>query len=163
MDSPVEDVWTALHSLRWADLSTAKPFLLARGVGVAGLMGTACLDMFMLNGASRESAPHRFTVVMVGKPWLPQPASESMATLQECRDFSKPGWLKYGMDWVLTELADGRTLVETTTLCEATDKAARVKFSMYWALIRGFSGLVRRDMLASIGKLAREVNFSHAV
>lgn len=155
IDSSVDNVWVELHDLRWLDLTAARPLLLARGFGIAGLMRAGCLEMFMLNGASEESAPRRFTVVMVGKPWSPVPASVPVSSLAECRQFSAPGWLKYGMDWTLTELGDDRTLVETTTQCEPTDRSARVKFSLYWALIRGFSGLVRRDMLGSIGRLAR--------
>lgn len=71
IDSSVDNVWVALHDLRWLDLTAARPLLLARGFGIAGLMRAGCLEMFMLNGASEESAPRRFTVVMVGKPWSP--------------------------------------------------------------------------------------------
>lgn len=163
IDSPIDDAWAALHALRWADLTATKPLLLARGFGTTGLMDSGCLELFVRHGASEQSPPHRSTVVMVGKPWSPRPAWMPIDSLIECREFTAPGWLKYGMDWRLTELGDDRTLVETTTLCEATDRSARVKFSLYWGLIRGFSGLVRRDMLGSIGRLARRERRQPAV
>ncbi|MGH3447430.1 MAG: hypothetical protein ACRDP4_07380, partial [Nocardioidaceae bacterium] len=57
---------------------------------------------------------------------------------------------KYGMEMLLVPLSGGRTLVETATICEATDVRARRRFGAYWSLIRVFSGVVRRDMLAGI-------------
>lgn len=163
LDSDVENVWAALQSLRWSDLTVTKPLLLARGFGTSGLMFTGCLEMFRGIGAGEDQRSRRSTVVMLGKPWQPRPASVPVTSLEECRDFCEPGWLKYGMDWTPTELADRRTLLETTTLCEATNRGARIRFTGYWALIRGFSGMVRRDMLRSIGRAAgksRESEFA---
>jgi hypothetical protein len=51
------------------------------------------------------------------------------------------------MEWVLTALPGDRTLVETATICEATDARAQRRFSVYWTVIRPFSGLIRRDIM----------------
>jgi len=77
-----------------------------------------------------------------------------VTSLEQLRAFDDGGWLKYGMEWVLSPVAGERTLVETVTLCEATDPAARRRFGAYWGLIRPFSGLVRRDILAALARRA---------
>ena len=79
-----------------------------------------------------------------------------MASLDDLRDFDEPGWLKFGMEWTLSPLAGGRTLVETVTLCEATDERSRRRFSAYWALIRPFSGLIRRELLGVVARAVSE-------
>jgi hypothetical protein len=57
---------------------------------------------------------------------------------------------------VLSPVAGGRTLVETTTLCEATDDVARRRFAAYWLVVRPFSGLVRRDLLHVLARAVRD-------
>jgi hypothetical protein len=58
------------------------------------------------------------------------------------------------MDFRLTPLDQGRTMLETSTRCQPTDAAVRRRFGAYWRLIRPFSGLVRRDMLGAIARRA---------
>lgn len=90
--------------------------------------------------------------MVVGKPWAPNAPSATPSSLQATKAFNHPGWLKYGMEWQLTPLPDGRTLVETSTRCEPTSADARAKFAAYWTVVRPFSGLLRRDMLAALAR-----------
>lgn len=83
-----------------------------------------------------------------------------MATMCEVRDFQEPGWLKYGMEWTLTEPSGGRTRLETRTLCEPTDRSARLAFGFYWSLIRPGSAAIRREILAAVrSRCAAEEHF----
>jgi hypothetical protein len=50
--------------------------------------------------------------------------------------------------------ADGTTLAETETRVAATDPTARRGFGRYWLVIRGFSGLIRRDWLRAVARRA---------
>lgn len=69
-----------------------------------------------------------------------RPQKRDAISIEHVRAFTEPGWLKYGMEWVLHPLDDGRTLVETRTLSEPTDASARRRFTAYWTLIRVGSG-----------------------
>jgi hypothetical protein len=165
-----EQVWEALHDLRWRELRASRPLIAARkaAAGPSALSGSL--------GSSRSSGPRRdldrrlvdppspavplyeespwfSTSGMIGRPWTPRPTpGPAVASLEELRKFHEPGWLKYGMEWVLSPVAGNRTLVETTTLCEATDAHALRRFAAYWLVIRGFSGLIRRDILAALAR-----------
>lgn len=123
----------------------------------AGVLDDVCLETFRVRAkATYVEEGFTSTGVMIGKPWSPVPQSHPAVSLENVREFNEPGWLKYGMDWHFTAVTPTRTLVETSTLCEATDARARAYFTAYWALIRVGSGLIRRDLLATIGRLGRQ-------
>ena len=155
IDGDIEVVWQRLHQLQWSDLRLSRVALLARGFGVGPGLERGCLATFAPFAVVAEIPPREVAFAVVGKPWSPVPQAEPVGTLEDVRAFSRPGWLKYGMDWRLTELPDGRTLVETSTLCEPTDAAARRRFSAYWLVIRPWSGLIRREMIEALRRPAR--------
>lgn len=150
IDADIETVWQRLHRVRWSDLRLSRVALLVRGFGLGPGLDHECLATFAPFAVFAEVPPQEIAFAVIGKPWSPVPQSEPVATLEEVRDFSRPGWLKYGMDWRLTELPDGRTLVETSTLCEPTSAAARRLFTAYWLVIRPWSGLIRREMIEAL-------------
>ena len=151
-----ERAWDALHELRWTDLRLTRPLMTIR-MGAA----TRSLNRRLVEAPSpaapvHEDPPHASVSGMIGKPWRIRPiVGPAMTGLDQLREFNEPGWLKFGMEWVLTPLPGGRTFVETATLCEATDAGARRRFAAYWALIRVFSGFIRRDILASMERKLR--------
>lgn len=155
MRAQPEAIWRTLLAMRWSDLRAARPLLLARGF--ASSIGEGCLSTFAAVGAATsEHPPHNFTLGFISQPWRPSMPVTPAADFQALREFNAPGWVKIGMEWRLTSLDDARTHVETSTLCEATDAAARRRFAAYWTVIRGPSGLIRRDMLATIRRLTRQ-------
>lgn len=159
IDADIERVWDALHSVRWSDLRFSQPLLAVRGLaagsaGRGGGLRRGCLETFAPNALVVERPPHETAFVMIGKPWSPVPASRRVDDLRSARAFAEPGWLKYGMEWRLSPLPDGRTFIETCTLCEATDASARRRFTAYWLLIRAGSGLIRRELITAIRRLA---------
>jgi hypothetical protein len=67
--------------------------------------------------------------------------------------FSRPGWVKVGIDYRLIAERGG-TRLRTETRCKATGGRARAAFWLSWALIRVGSGLIRREILATIARRA---------
>lgn len=153
VDASVDQVWVAVHQLRWSDLGWLRPVVALRGITAMVGADTPMLQTFTSHGAVAHEEPPSMTMfALVGKPWSVVPQSRRVDTLDQVQAFDEPGWLKYGMEWVLHPLPDGRTVVETRTLCEATDRSAERMFRLYWTLIRGFSGLLRREMIAALGR-----------
>jgi hypothetical protein len=66
--------------------------------------------------------------------------------------FAEPGFVKAALTFRFIDRGDGTTLAETETRVAATDPTARQGFRRYWWLIRGFSGLIRRDWLRAIAR-----------
>ncbi len=148
----VETTWARLQRLSWGDVAGGTVLMRLRGLGFGGRSRRAVLDLFRGVAHFEEEPPRSLAFLMIGKPWLPIPASRPVASLEQAAQFREPGWLVYGMDWLLTPLDDGRTLVETHTLCRPTSASARIAFRGYWTVIRPFSGLLRRGMIAALGR-----------
>ena len=153
VDASPEQVWAVLTDLRWNQLPVTDSLMLLRCLGQQRLAGEQrvleqgpvtlmCLDPFRYAASAA-----------IGRPWQLRPTpGPQPVDLQDLRDFDKPGWLKYGMDFTLEALPTGKTRIVTTTLCEPTDDDAGRRFRAYWVLIRPFSGLIRRDMLRAIDR-----------
>ncbi|MFX0537881.1 hypothetical protein ACQBAT_03875 [Ornithinimicrobium sp. Y1847] len=150
IDAGPEEVWRALHLVRWSDLRLSKPLLLARGFGAGPGMDRGVLATFEPLGVTVGQPPTRTFVAMVGRPWSPVPGSRTVSTPEEVADFAEPGWLRYGMEWHLVPLPGDRTLVETWTVCAPTDATARRRFRAYWTVVRPGSGLIRREIIGAV-------------
>jgi hypothetical protein len=156
--APPEQVWQALTALSWNDLRLTLPLIAIRTAGRA----RAARAPMLARGPVDEIAaapPRSWVGARIGKPWQPRPEFvPGPLTLDQIVAFDEPGWLKYGMEFRLDPLRDGRTFVTTTTRCTATDAVARRRFARYWRVIRPFSGLVRRDMLHALAVAAERGN-----
>ncbi|GAB10857.1 hypothetical protein GOARA_063_00560 [Gordonia araii NBRC 100433] len=148
----IDDTWRALQETTWSDLLITKPLMRIRGHSLADATRRRLLDPPSPMAPIHEEAPHYLCSGMIGRPWQLHGDERDVPDLAALVAFDEPGWLKYGAEFVLVELPDGRTRLETTTLCEATDSATRRKFGCYWAVIRPFSGLIRRDILRAIDR-----------
>lgn len=151
IDAPAQDVWGALHALSWDDMRLTRPFLEVRGIS-ADARGRTWMQSFAERGHTDATEPRHTMFLVVGKPWTTSGASAPTQTLSEAIAFDEPGWLKYGMEWQVHPLPGERTLVETRTLCEPTSLGSLLRFTPYWAFIRPFSGLIRREMLACVAR-----------
>jgi hypothetical protein len=76
------------------------------------------------------------------------------ADREEFLAFTEPGFVKAALMFRFIDREDGTTLAETETRVMATDIGARRGFGRYWLLIRGFSGLIRRDWLRALARRA---------
>lgn len=68
--------------------------------------------------------------------------------------FAEPGFVKAALTFRFVDRGDGTTLAQTETRVAATDAAAKRGFRSYWLLIRGFSGLIRREWLRAVARRA---------
>lgn len=152
VDAPPGIVWEALGQANWSDLRLTRPLLLARGL--VRLDGARVLDGGPVQVVT--TSPGRYVAGgRIAKPWRPVPTpGPDVESLEQLARFEDPGWLKFGMDFRLDPLPDGRTRLTTWTLCEPTDAAARRSFGRYWRIIRPFSGLIRRDLLRTVARRA---------
>lgn len=89
-----------------------------------------------------------------GKFWSPSHNGLSaFSSPQEFNDFNEPGNAKTVARFEVFAV-DGATRIETETLVAGTDAASTKKFALYWAIIRGPSGLLRRSWLAAVDRRA---------
>jgi hypothetical protein len=90
----------------------------------------------------------------IGRMWRRGGDVVRVASAEEFVAFAEPGFAKAAMTFRFSPRGDGATLAETETRVAATDPSARRAFGRYWILIRGFSGLVRRDWRRAVAQRA---------
>ncbi len=148
-----EDVWAALNQLSLSDLTITRPLLMIRGLSRPGSIERR---PFLERGPVRlydTTAPHYAVGGLVARPWQLRPAHVDVADLAEFAAFTEPGWVKCLTDFEV-QVHGGRVRLSTETRGYSTDARARRRFRLYWAVIRIGSGLIRRDMLAAVGRQA---------
>lgn len=153
-------VWDALHELRLAELPLSRTLM-----GVRELRGRP--PSRMVTGRFLEEGPvpvlgstYQRAVIAAGvmQPWkLTGGAAPPTLDARALRAFNEPGWVKTAMDFVLEPDWDG-TRLHTETRVRATDGWTRVRFGLYWLLIRAGSGLIRRDLLRSVARRAEAMS-----
>ncbi|MEU5955044.1 hypothetical protein [Streptomyces sp. NPDC047525] len=104
---------------------------------------------------SSDPADGAIILGFVGQPWKPVLSKAILRGLtpEEFLAFDRPGYLKgvYAM-WVEPDGAGSRLRTETRVF--VTSQSAARRFKPYWTLVEPFSGLIRRDWLAAVGRRA---------
>jgi hypothetical protein len=90
---------------------------------------------------------------IIGQFWRPK-GNLQLFNPVEFADFNKDGFLKAVWNFRIIPQSSTVSLLETETRVQALDEIARRKFSLYWFVIRPFSGLIRLEILKSIKKKA---------
>jgi len=153
IDATPAVVWQALTTLALRDLTITRPFMWLRHSQEAGgrasqpLMTSGPVAMLFVD-AGRYALGGA-----ISKPWKRDSGKRELSSLEDFREFTAPGWVKYLTDFRLTAHNGGTTL-STCTRVVATSKPARRRFRTYWFLIRGGSGQIRRDILRSVDRMA---------
>ncbi len=148
-----EQVWQALTTLTLDQLTLTRALVAIRHIRAHA--ATPAKPLFT-DGPVRmfEITPAAYAVGgAVARPWQHRPARADIASLEEFARFAEPGWTKYLTDFHL-QPCNGGVQLTTETRGYSTDSRARRRFAVYWALIRPASGLVRRDMLATVRRRA---------
>ncbi|BDH55202.1 hypothetical protein [Tsukamurella sp. PLM1] len=152
-DAPIDAVWNALTTTTWADLRLLRTLWRIRSPLSTPNAGLPFMETLSSHAVTVADPPRTLLFALVGRPWSPvAPHVAECHTVDEIRAFDEPGWLVYGMEWRLTALDERRTLLETRTHCRPTSTAARIAFTLYWTAIRAGSGLIRRDMIATVAR-----------
>lgn len=154
VDASPDAVWAATLDLRWSDLRLMSVLMRVRTLGRHRHRqdDSRLLETGPVRVAYTE-APRYVAAVRVARPWKRNPEfGPMMPDLDTFARYDEPNWLKIGLDFRIEPLADGRTKLSTSTMCEATDENARREFARYWRFIRPFSGLIRIEMLRAIAR-----------
>lgn len=99
-----------------------------------------------------EEVNELLIIGLIGQFWKPKGHFVDLDS-NDFRGFDKPGFVKATASFRLHDRG-GTTHLTTETLIGATDPSAERSFRRYWRLIGPFSGLVRRDWLRSVKRLA---------
>jgi len=164
IDAPIERVWPAALSVTAREVRTLGPLMAVRSlparlrrVPIELSADFALLDVFVDEGfvvLRRDDVPidGRAAVVFgaIGKFWSVMGNAPLPVAPDEFAAFDQPDYAVIAASLHATDLCDGRTRIETETRVTGTDDVATRKFAPYWALIRPFSGLIRRSWLAAI-------------
>ena len=100
-----------------------------------------------------ENAPTEIAIGVIGQFW-------KLSGGRSCVDaagfdaFDKPGYAKAVWNFSLVDLGANVTRLATETRVVCTDRASKLRFRLYWALIGLFSGLIRRQVLRAIKRKA---------
>jgi len=151
ISAPPDVAWQALTSVTYDDLSITRSLVALRYVSrrrtssAKPLLTEAPFSIFDLD------APRYAIGGAVSRPWQRTPERRTVTSVDEFGTFDEPGWVKYLVDFELTP-EDDATRLSTETRGYSTNDHARRMFRFYWAAIRLGSGLIRRDVLASIAR-----------
>ncbi len=153
INAELAQVWDALTTLTLNELTLTRPLIAIRHLGrwtlgpSKPLLADGPVTMFQL------TAPAYAVGGAVSRPWQLRAERRDMSSLEDFTHFAEPGWVKYLTDFQL-QSRDGGVQLTTETRGYSTDQHARRRFALYWVVIRPASGLIRRDMLATIARLA---------
>jgi hypothetical protein len=155
IDAPRSVVWDELHSVRLSSLPVtlvlgavrALPLLLS-GEWRGGV-DRAFIDVVPVPVLA-SAPPSAVVFGGVLQAWRPFGGDQPPALDAEgVRQWSKPGWVRIGMEFRLTSSLGGTRLTCETRVA-ATDPAARRKFAAYWLVVGPGSSATRWELLTAV-------------
>jgi hypothetical protein len=96
-----------------------------------------------------ENPPDEIALGVIGQFWKLS-GGRSCVDAASFEAFDEPGYAKAVWNFSLVDLGASVTRLATETRVVCTDRASKLRFRLYWALIRPFSGLIRREALRAI-------------
>jgi hypothetical protein len=113
------------------------------------------LDDFLDAGFVKlsDDPPKELVLGAVGKFWTATPQFLEVSP-EDFKSFDRPGFVKVAFNILIHERNGGHCLLSTESRILCLDDKSRNRFRCYWALIRPFSGLIRRVMLRLIRNAA---------
>jgi hypothetical protein len=161
--APAEQLYDAIWTVTMDEMPLVPLLLVLRSlpamlVGKAGLLQKTDEPMLpqMLEGRFTLLAedPGREVVAgIIGQMWKPAGGLARARDGAEFLSFSLPGYVKVAMSLCL-EAHERGTWISTETRALAMDAASRRRFALYWLVIRGGSGAIRRSWLRAIARRA---------
>jgi hypothetical protein len=158
VNAPAPLVWRALGEVRVSDLPLTRLLMRVRALGrrPLGAPDRSAVEALPPGEVARDEG-RELLLAMVA----PTSLRTEVRSLDELRAASvdelvRPlpdGWVRIAMDFRV-EATDGSTLLTTETRVLATGPTARRRFRLYWLVIRGGSGLIRRELLRAVARRA---------
>jgi hypothetical protein len=100
-----------------------------------------------------ERAPHELVIGLLGRFWTPRGALCAEVNVDTFRAGPPPGQALAGWNFTIDAQPDGRCALRTETRVWCAPDA-RLRFRLYWLVVRPGSGLIRRSMLQAIRRQA---------
>jgi hypothetical protein len=162
VDASAEDVWRAIHSIDFGRLPISRVLMGIRGMGLLARRRKGASDrtVMSLKSVSRYGfrrigeSDDEVVLGLIGTFWklsggIRDFDPKSFAVLDE------PGFAKAA--WNFRTVPSGTaTLLSTETRVRCPDERSRASFGRYWLLIRPFSGLIRKEMLRGVKRVAEK-------
>lgn len=152
-----EDVARAVERYQVARDSSCLVRLLFRLRGL-GIPSGSLRDALAGSGFSvlGERPGEEIVAGTIGRFWALRERDymEAPRDLEDFHTFAPSGWAKGAMALRIEPRDDGSSTLVTETRVLCLDEHARRRFAAYWALIRVFSGWIRRDLLDGIARVA---------
>jgi hypothetical protein len=113
------------------------------------------LDDMLVSGFTviGERPGEELVLGTVGRFWRAR-GELCSTSLARFREPAPPGTAKAAWNFVVDRGSDGITELRTETRVLCADVATWRRFRAYWTLIKPFSGLIRREMLAAVRSAA---------
>lgn len=157
--APPEDVAGAVERYRFPRDASPLVLLLFRLRGLRIPSGSI-RDALTGSGFNvlAERPGEEIVAGTIGRFWAlrEQDYMEAPRDLEDFDAFSPPGWAKGAISLRIERRDDGSSTLVTETRVLCLDHHARRRFAPYWALIRVFSGWIRRDFLGGIARIAEQ-------
>jgi hypothetical protein len=169
--APPAEVYATLRTVDFSDSAVIRTLLALRALP-GRLAGTRTggappearprarpaltLDTVLRSGfvVLAEAPGRELLLGVAGRFWTPT-GSRFATDGERFRGPMPPGTARAA--WNFTVHADPRgTRLATETRVQCADRASRRRFRAYWLLVRPFSGLIRRRMLAAIRRAAEQ-------
>ena len=161
--APPDRVYTAIKSVSADQIRLFQVFTAIRRLGMRGpesilnapnqqpILDVAVRTGFLLLS---ENPPREIVLgtVVVAPPGTPQPSS---FTGESFKALTQPGYAKATMNFLVTDLGNGTTHVDTETRVFATDDVALKRFTAYWRIIFPGSSILRTTWLTAVKERAQ--------
>lgn len=163
--APREKVWPVVRRLDISSASVSMLLFRLRGISAArNEEGNCDLDKILKMGfvILGEKENEELLLGLIGKPWNPSGSLVDF-TVEEFRDFDKPGYAKVAWSFSLKGADGEKTMLETETRVHCNDDQSRWNFGFYWFFVGPFSGLTRKEMLQVLKSQAETVKVEVSV
>lgn len=164
VDSTPEKVYEAFWQLDMAESKVIKSLLKMRGTysllfkGMSNKrpsLGLSIKDMINSGFILLEEVKNKEVVMgFAGRFWQPSGGIVQYASAEEYIRSEKNGYCKSAWNFYIEQGIGDKLRMSTETRILCCGYSAKIPFSLYWTVIRPFSGWIRLEMLKMIKKLA---------
>jgi hypothetical protein len=154
INAPRETVFQLADEFDFSDSFIIRLLLKLRGISAGQTIKQGLLQGKFIELETIQS--QEMILGLIGQFWKPAGNLLSIPP-GDFISFSRPEYLKATWNFHLLPINEDVTLLTTETRIQCMDQKAYKKFSLYWAFIKPFSGLIRKEMLRSIKKKAESM------